>query len=156
MAWASKEEEAMSIVRLHMGVMKYDKKQEMSNLYTRLIFPNLGNSWSNVQWTTHGGVTYVTMWDNEHLLKNIKYAMMMEMLGLGPYKYCIVSNIMPRFESKLMLLMSYLPMEKMCFYPPVFDLYYPFQRPPWREWGEMIFNRRLNLKNPLLQTIYYT
>ena len=71
MAWASKEEEAMNLVRLHMGVMKDDKKKELSELYAPLIFPQQGNAWSNVKWTTIWGVTLVTMWDEEHLLWNI-------------------------------------------------------------------------------------
>ena len=156
MAWASKEEEAMNLVRQHMGVMKVDKKRELSELYTRLIFPLQGNGWADVKWVTHWGVTFVTMWDEEHLLKNIRFAMIQEMMGLGPMKYCIVSNAMPNFASRLLLLLNYLPQKKMCFYPHLFVLDPPFNRSPWREIGEAISSRRLNLKNPLLRTIYFT
>ena len=78
MAWASKKEEAMNLVRQHMGVMKVDKKRELSELYTRLIFPLQGNGWGDVKWVTPLGVTFVTMWDEEHLLKNIRFAMIQE------------------------------------------------------------------------------
>ena len=36
--WTSKEEEAMYLVHLHMGIIKDDKKKELSELYSRLIF----------------------------------------------------------------------------------------------------------------------
>ena len=118
MAWALKEEEAMYVLRFHMGVMKFDKKKELSDLYCCLIFPRQGDSWNDVKWTTQWGVTFVTMLGKEHLLKNIPLAMIQEMMGMGPIKYCIINNAMPNFEENLLLLMNYLPHQKMCFYPP--------------------------------------
>ena len=156
MAWASKEEEAMNLVRLHMGVMKDDKKKELNLLYTRLIFPRQGNAWTNTKWVSLWGVTFVTMWDEEHLLKNIKFAMIQEMMGIGPKKYCIINNGMPNFVSKLLLLINYLPHKKMCFYPHRFALKPPFHLSPWREIGEAMMSRRYNMKNPLLRTLYFT
>lgn len=156
MAWASKEEEAMNIVKLHMGVMDYEQKKKTCKIYTQLFFPELDNTWSNVQWVTLQGVTYVTMWDHEHLLRNIKFAMIAEMLGVGPYKYCIITNLMPYFENRLALLMGYLPRQKMCFYPTLYVLRGPFQRAPWRSWGQMISHRRNLFRNPFIRTIYHT
>ena len=76
MAWASKEEEAMDIIgNKHMQSMGLEKKRELSELYCKLIFPRQGHNWTDIKWTTHWGVTFVTMWDEEHLLKNIQYAM---------------------------------------------------------------------------------
>ena len=46
MAWTSKEEEAMSIVCQYMGVMKEEKKRELSEIYSQLIFPKKENEWS--------------------------------------------------------------------------------------------------------------
>ena len=115
MAWASKEEEAMDIIGNHMGVIRLEKKKELSEIYAKLIFPHQGQNWTDVKWTTHWGVTFVTMWDKEHLLKNIQYAMLLEMMGLGPMKYCIVFNEMPNFFSKLILFFLYLPHKNMCF-----------------------------------------
>lgn len=156
MAWESKEEEAMYLVRLHMSVMQEKRKKELSDLHYRLIFPQHGNAWSNLKWTSSWGVTMVTMWDEEHLLKNIKYAMILEMLGLGPQIYCVFTNWMPSFEKRLMLLMNYLPHQKMCFYPPKVILRKPFQHSPWREIGQAIINRRLRLKNPIFKAVFYT
>ena len=118
MAWASCKEEAMNIVGHHMGVMRVEKKQELQELYLRLIFPRQGQGCDHVPWMTRWGVTYVTMWDEEHLLKNIHFAMIQEMMGIGPTKYYIVNNIMPNFEKRLMLLLNYLPQKKMCICPP--------------------------------------
>ena len=138
MAWVCKEEEAMDIIGKHMGVMRLEKKKELSEIYTKLIFPRHGLNWTNVKWTTHWGVTFVTMWDEEHLLKNIQYTMLMEVMGIGPMKYCIVFNKMPNFFNKLLLLFLYLPHKKMCFYPPRFFFDAPFDHSQgWR--SEMQF-----------------
>ena len=39
MAWASKEEEAIDIIGKHMSVMRLEKKRELSEIYSKLIFP---------------------------------------------------------------------------------------------------------------------
>ena len=156
MAWKYLEEEAMNIIGKHMRVMKLEKKRELSEINTKLIFPRQGQDWTDVKWTTQWGVTFVTMWDEEHLIKNIKFAMLQEMMGLGPMRYCIVYNEMPNFSSRLLLLIKYLPQKKMCFYPPRFFLDAPFDHSPWREIGEALRSRWFFLKNPLFCTIYYT
>ena len=63
MALESKEEETMDIVGKHMRVMRLEKKKELSEIYSKLIFPQQGLNWTDVKWTTHWGVTFVTMWD---------------------------------------------------------------------------------------------
>ena len=109
MAWESKEEEALNLIGQHMGVMEIEKKRELSDLYTRLIFPMRNSAWSNIKWTILWGVTFVTMWDKDHLLKNICFAMLQEQMNIGAKKYCIINNWMPNFDSKLLLLIKYLP-----------------------------------------------
>lgn len=146
----------MSIIEKYMGVMEQGKKMGLCELYTQLFFPNHGDSWTNLKWTTRWGITFITMWDNEHLMRNIKFAMVLETLGLGPHRYCIISNLMPEFENKIILLMLFLPRRKMCFYPPRVTLGGPFQQPPWRQKGEIICNRRCNFRSPMLKTLYYT
>ena len=94
------------------------------------------------------------MWNEDHLISNIKYAMVMETLGLGPYRYCILSNVMPHFESKVMLLMTYLPRQKLCFYPRLYGLDGPFQRAPWRGWGQVALRKRIKFRHTLAVTIY--
>ena len=97
-----------------------------------------GMAGPDVKWETHWGVTFVIMWDEEHFLKNIQFAMIQEMMGLGPMRYCIVGNAMLNFTSRLLLLLNYLPQKKMCFYPHLFVLDPPFNCSPWREIGEAI------------------
>ena len=82
--------------------------------------------------------------------------MILEMMGLGPTKYCIVYNEMPNFFNRLLLLINYLPQKKMCFYPPCFFFDTPFDHLPWREIGEAIHSRWFLTKNPIFNTIYYS
>ena len=156
MAWESKEAEVLSIFVDHTRTLDFTMKKNMSEIYTRMWFPNLGQSWSETKWVTSEGVTYVTIWGKEHLLCNVKFAMMMEHIGLGPHKYCIVSNVMPDFGAKLMFVLAYLPRLKLCFYPPLFLLSEPFHREPWKGWGRMIARRTLKSRNPLVRTIFHT
>lgn len=93
----------MFFIRLHMSVMPIEKKKELSEIYSHFIFPNQGNVKNDIQWNKHWGIIFVTMTDREHLLRNIWFAMIQEILGLGPSKYCIVSTGVPKFESKLLL-----------------------------------------------------
>ena len=58
-----------------MRVMDVEKKQDLNELYMQLIFLLQGNAQNDVKWTTKWGVTFITMWDEEHLLKNIQFAM---------------------------------------------------------------------------------
>ena len=39
MAWESKEDKVMDIVGKHMGVMSLEKKKELSEIYSKHIFP---------------------------------------------------------------------------------------------------------------------
>ena len=137
----------MDVIGKHMQVMRLEKKRELSELYARLIFPRQGKDWNNVKWTTQWGVTFVAMWDEDHLIKNIKISILQEMMGLGPMKYCIIYNKMPNFFSRLLLLVNYLPQKKMCFYPPHFFFDARFDHSPWREIGEAIHSRQFHLKN---------
>ena len=49
MAWESLEEEAMSIVSKYMREMRTEKKKELSELYSQLIFPRQGQDWTDVK-----------------------------------------------------------------------------------------------------------
>ena len=75
MAWKTCEEEATNIVSKHMRKMRVEKKKEISELYSWHLFPRQGQNLTNVKWTTHWGVTFVTMWDEKHLIKNIQFTM---------------------------------------------------------------------------------
>ena len=45
-------------------------------------------------------VTFVTMWDEEHLLSNIRFAMIQGLMRIGLAKYCIINSQVPNFEKK--------------------------------------------------------
>ncbi len=144
MAWTSKEEQAMSLIQLHMRVMPIEKKTELNQIYSQHLFSNRRNAGIPDQWDERWGIVFITMAERGHLLRNIGFAMIQEMLGLGPTKYCIVQGNVPEFYNKLLLLLNYLPREKLCFYPPTANLRGPFERSPWRERGEEINNRRFS------------
>lgn len=145
----------MSIVGNHWSTLESEQQREMRTIFTQQWFPNLGRSWDETRWVTQGGVTYVTLWGNDHLSRNLKFAMMMELIGLGPHKYCIIANVMPDFEAKLMLTVAYLPRLKICFYPPLFVLNEPFHRQPWKDWGRMMARKALRCRNPIVRTIFH-
>ena len=71
MACETREKEAMNILNKHMCKMRIEKKKEINELYSQHLFPRQGQNWTDVKWTTHRGVTFVTMWYEEHLIKNI-------------------------------------------------------------------------------------
>ena len=156
MAWTTKEEEAIGIVVQHMRVMDDGSKEDLCDLYTCLIFPRQNHTWDDVKWTSLWGITFVTMWSHEHLLWNLCLAMIREHMGIGPMKYCIVNNWMPEFESNLLLLINYLPHQKMCFFPPWSHLEEPFSRSPWREIGDKICEQTLCFRSPIIRTLYYS
>ena len=52
MAWVSKEEEALEIIVQHMRVMDKDKKKELNELYTSLIFSRQNSTRDDIKWTT--------------------------------------------------------------------------------------------------------
>ena len=70
--------------------------------------------------------------DEEHLLSNIRLAINQEVMGMGPMKYCIINSAVSDFESKLLLIINYLPHEKLCFCPPRDILEGPFVNSPWK------------------------
>ena len=118
MAWMTKEEEDIEIVVQHMRVMDEERKEDLYNLYSCLIFPKRNHIGNDIKWTNLWGITFITMWGHEHLLQNLCLAMIQEHMGMGPTKYYIINNWMLEFESNLLLLINYLPHQKMCFFPP--------------------------------------
>ena len=157
MTWASKEEQVMHLVRQHMERMSPEKKRVLIEHYSTIFFPReTQNNYDDVKWTTSFGVTFVTMWDREHLMGNLRLAMIKEMIGEGPEEYYVINNWMPNFESKLLLLVHFLPHKKFRIFPPAPTLEGPFTHSPWLEIGEDIRHRSVDLKNPFLHKVYYS
>ena len=104
MTWESTKEQVMQVIKQHMTGMSLSKKETLVKYYAKAFF-NLREQegYSYVRWITSHGVILVTMWDEEHLLNNLRLAMVKEIMEVGPTKYCIINNLMPNFESKLLL-----------------------------------------------------
>ena len=92
MAWNSKRAEAMVVAGLHLGVMPWARKLEFSERCARNIFQDPHNSRDVVQWERHWGITIAFLGPRENLIRNLEFAMIQELLGMGPSKYCLVSN----------------------------------------------------------------
>ena len=69
--------------------------------------------------------------DHPSFLDNLRVAMLMEAVGVGPQRYCICFESSPDTYSKLKLVLSSLPQEKMFLYPVDVRLEGPFLHEPW-------------------------
>ena len=143
MAWLSREEEALDRIREHLEESNHNVRMEFLEAVTRAVFPRLGVIGAQTRWITRGDVTRITLWGRQHLLNNLRVAIIREAMGLGPKHYCIMTSWDPSFESKLLLLMRYLPEEKMSFYSWGRPLRGPFREPRWQARGEAIRTRSI-------------
>ena len=147
----------MLVVRRHMEAMSLAKKQLLAKKYTE-VFCGQGSQhrWGNITWQTSMGITYVTLWTEEHVYNNLRLAMIKEMMGIGPCQYCVICDPVVNFESKLLLLVHFLPHAKFSMHPSTEDLKGPFLHSPWREIGEGILSRPLDLKDPFIRTTLHS
>ena len=86
-------------------------------------------------------ITCIQLFGEGYLLDNLRVAMLKEVVGLGPQRYCVVFNRAPHFYSKLKLIMAYLPHEKMFLYPATARLEGPFLLEPCLSRGRALFSR---------------
>ena len=143
MAWNSREEEVLARISDHVMASSKAEKRAFVRLMTRLIFPQEGTIGAQCRWLTSLSVTRVTVWGQAHLLNNLRLVVIREALGLGSHHYCIIRSEVPNFASKVLLLMWYLPREKLSIWPRQPPLEGPFLQPLWRAQGEGIFQRDL-------------
>ena len=73
----------------------------------------------------------VELFGEQTIKLNLQTWMIKEALGLGPSRYCVFVHRSPAFNSKLKLLLSCLPHEKMFFYPTSLTLRGEFLDEPW-------------------------
>ena len=138
MAWQSREEEALARVREHLEMTSRFVRWDFMMGVTAAVFPRQGFNGAQTKWITRGDVTRITLWGRQHLLNNLRVAIVKEAMGFGPRHYCIMASWDPYFESKLLLLMRYLPEEKMSLRPWGRPLCGPFREPRWQARGEAI------------------
>ena len=75
-------------------------------------------------------VIFVNLRNKDNDLSNLKLAMLKEIVGLGPQLYCIIRSYNLDFESLLMLVLHYLPIDKFCIYSKNESLRGPFLYEP--------------------------
>ena len=76
-----------------------------------------------------------------HFLDNLRIAMLMESVGVGPQHYCICFDPSPDTYRKLKLFLYSLPQEKMFIYPADARLEGPFLHEPWLSRARAIQSR---------------
>ena len=72
----------------------------------------------------------IQIWDRHSFLGNLRIAMLMEAIGVGLQRYCIVFDSSLDFYSKRKLILFSLPQEKMFLYPGDAGLEGPFLHEP--------------------------
>ena len=80
----------------------------------------------------------IQLFGQHWLLQSLRVAMLKEVVGVGPQRYCIVFNGAPNFFSKLKMILAYLPIEKMFLYPAPESLGGPFLQEPWLSQGQLL------------------
>ena len=143
MAWNSTKDAALNVIGLHMGVMKPERKQELSDFYAQNIF---GPDRERIQWDRRWGIVFVNLRGKNTLMKNIRFFMIQEQMNQGPPKYCVLGHNLAGYENRLLFLMNFLPHRKICTYPIRLTLRGPFELPQWRDRGREVSLRGINLK----------
>ena len=75
------------------------------------------------------------------LMNNIKLALLKEIMGLGPKRYCLIRNRTPRFYTHVGLVLQYLPRHKMFIFLRNKNRRSIFGREPWLTWWNTICKR---------------
>ena len=91
-------------------------------------------------WRTNpsNDITCIEFMETPYLLGSLRIAMLKEIIGIGPQRYCIYATPGPDFYRKLKLIMTYLPSEKMFLFPEDAVLTGPFLREPWLSRGRTL------------------
>ena len=140
MAWTSLEEEALTHLHTHLLVASTTVKEEVLDFVRNALFYwRLG--WDHDYWINNKGLVSVTVFGDAHLERNLKFALVQEMIGMGPNQYCVIDSDLPDFESRLMWVLQNLPSHKVCLYPPRTSLGGSFFVAPWNTIGRLICDR---------------
>ena len=97
---------------------------------------------NSVMWRRNGNqdMTCIQLYGQHWFLQNLRVAMLREVAGIGPQRYCIVFNQASSFYSKLKMILAYLPVEKMFLYPAQESLGGPFLQEPWLSQGQLLYS----------------
>ncbi len=135
MSWDSQEEIVCQRLKDYVVSLKPEEKKKLGDAYERTLSPHFG------KWTTMNDLTFVILRQRQNVLDSISLALLKEMIGLGPLRYCVVRSYNQEFESLLMLALHYLPKGKFCMYPEEETLAGPFLHSPWSRLGKDICSR---------------
>src|SRR3569623_1150289 len=144
MAWETTAEEAYDVILSHLREHPQVARDFCSKVEGSLLPKIRVGSWEyDDRWMTclEGKVVIATVYDDDHFEKNLKVAMIKEMVGLGPAQYCVVDGDLDDFEDRLRYLLRFLPSHKVCLFPEHEFLEGPFSLPPWNTIGRLICNR---------------
>ena len=87
----------------------------------------------------------ICLWGPDDLIDNLRIAMLMEGVGIGPQRYCIcfddTSDDFPKVFRLLQLVLYALPQERMFIYPAGSILRGPFMHEPWLSRARVIQSR---------------
>ena len=87
MVWSSPQEQALTLICEHL-LCSTDSERGRDLLYVKdFLFTPLWTGWENESWLTEEGVTAVTVFEDEHLDRNLDLALIGEKMGIGP-GYC--------------------------------------------------------------------
>ena len=95
-------------------------------------------------WRSHRNIIRVTLWGRDHFRNSVRAAMVCEAFGLGPQYYYIMRSAHPRFAERVLLLIQFLPLNKMYFYPNFrLLLRGPFDQSPYTRELSVAMSKRI-------------
>ena len=84
MAWNSCEDEAMARINDHLDVSNCYVRWGFVMVVACSIFPKEGMTRVQTKWITRQNVTRVILYGQQHVLNNLRLAMVKEAMGIGP------------------------------------------------------------------------
>ena len=116
LSWQRELALSVLVVRLQNGADEATRRGVVE-AHRGLIFPEPGSSVGQTMWKTYRNVTRVTLWGRDHFINDVRLALVVEALDLGPRFYCVMRTPNRDFTERLYLLSQFLPTEKICLYP---------------------------------------
>ena len=110
-------------------ILQRDPQSLLSfDIYTHLMMYRYysQHNWQHWQLSPSQDMLAILFWGPPSLIDNIRIAMLMEAVRLGPQHYCIYFDDTLEFYSMFKLILYSLPQEKMFLYPTGTTLGGPF------------------------------
>ena len=88
-------------------------------------------NWRYWQLSPSRDMLAIHLWGRDDLIDNLRIAMLMEVVGIEPQRYCIYYDDSPEFYNLLQLVLYALPQERIFLYPTGSIIGGPFLHEPW-------------------------